>query len=101
MNSSADIASATTLCDVEPKPFALGLYSQHRSQKFEQESRGRTGGNWTSPMWQGRWIPWSEAAIPAGNGFETRGVRSRSEVYAAFIELGVMGQWCRRLEDRR
>ena len=32
MNSSADITSATTLCDVELKRFALALYHQHHSQ---------------------------------------------------------------------
>ena len=50
MNSSADIASATTLYDIELKRFALGLYRQHRSQNFEKEWRGRTSGRWTSPM---------------------------------------------------
>ena len=101
MNSSADIASATTLCDIELKPFALALHRQHPSQIVEKEWRGRTGGSWTSPLWQGKGILWSKVAIPAGNTFETRGMRSRNEVSAEFVELGVMGQWYHRLEDRR
>ena len=100
MDRSAKITSATTLCDGELKPFSLALYRQRRSQKFEKW-RGRTSESLTSPMWQGRCILWSEVAIPAGNTFETRGMRSRNEVSAEFVELGVMGQRCYTLEDRR
>ena len=50
MNSSADIAAATTLCDLELKPFAVSWYRQHRSQNFEEEWRGRMSGSWTSLM---------------------------------------------------
>jgi len=52
-------------------------------------------------MSQSRCIPWSEVATLAGNRFETRGVRSRRKVSVEFVELGVMGQWCRRLKVHR
>ena len=41
MNSSADIASATTLCDVELVPFELALYGQHRSEIYEEQWRAQ------------------------------------------------------------
>ena len=36
MNSAADFASATTLCEVELTPFALASYRQHPSQLSEE-----------------------------------------------------------------
>ena len=48
-----------------------------------------------------RCIPWSGVAMPAGNTFEARGMRSRSEVFSELVGPGVMGQRCRRLEDCR
>ena len=86
MDSSAVIVSATTFCDVERKPFALALYRQSERKLDNSIQCNRAG---------------AFRGVRAGNGFEARAMRSRSEVSAEFVELGVMGQWRHRREDRR